>query len=66
MIFSLINNNPIDVHIKNWYSNSKQAFFDLIKIDKGNGTITALQNNFSKIKRSNVSCLIIYFIESSF
>ncbi|RWS31127.1 transmembrane protein 131-like isoform X4 [Leptotrombidium deliense] len=54
MVFSLVNNNPVDVRLKNWGSNISKAHVDLIGIEEGNVTAIAQKTNFSNFAGKNI------------
>lgn len=54
MIFAVINENPVDVNLKLWGSNSTKTYVELVGVDKGNASTLAWRHNFSSMARSLV------------
>ncbi|RWS07617.1 transmembrane protein 131-like isoform X2 [Dinothrombium tinctorium] len=54
LVFSVVNNNPVDVKIKNWGCNISKAHVDLIGIEEGNVTAIAQKTNYSHLQKQNL------------
>ncbi|XP_067136144.1 transmembrane protein 131 isoform X2 [Centruroides vittatus] len=52
MIFAVINENPVDVNLKNWGSDMPKSYVDLVGLDKGNASTLAWRHNFSSLSKS--------------
>ncbi|GIY37241.1 transmembrane protein 131 [Caerostris darwini] len=52
VVFAVINENPVDVNLKFWGSNSSKAYLELVGVDKGNASTLAWRQNFSAMARS--------------
>ncbi|GFS73636.1 transmembrane protein 131 [Nephila pilipes] len=52
VVFAVINENPVDVNMKFWGSNSSKTYVELVGVDKGNASTLAWRQNFSAMARS--------------
>ncbi|XP_055926563.1 transmembrane protein 131-like isoform X3 [Argiope bruennichi] len=52
VVFAVINENPVDVNLKFWGSNSSKTYVELVGVDKGNASTLAWRQNFSAMARS--------------
>ncbi|XP_054721293.1 transmembrane protein 131-like [Uloborus diversus] len=52
IVFAVINENPVDVNLKFWGSNTSKTYVELVGVDKGNASTLAWRQNFSSMARS--------------